>query len=444
MKPSRSTRVFGVFLSCVAIVANASTVEETPKVGASWFDEVALPALLRGTLEPNSSTVNEIDTYAKTFRVRLASKSLACKKTVAQQLGFKVVRGVSGQPSSYNVRGACKAADVSSLGQAEDIKITLGTDSEINSVIKSALTSREAACLYQLRVEKAAKQATSLLANNSNFVFGVQGDFVNVYGSPEWNRECLGASSAYCLTARSSGYRALSVFTNSTARSECAAGLQIAELETQKQLYGQAFDQYFSTNEIRVGAWRYVSGSDSALWGLVMRDPTTYDSNAAISSALGKNAFSGRSGYIGNVYGEAYLDSPDDRGENFMTVSVTSAAAAALKAAGGFEIYNNKNLRLFELSRTLTDRSALRYVGGDYDVTSYGASAVEMQKILRDPVYRGYLTFVHPLGRMTLGQHITRLLQINPRTPYKFQLYPSAVPHELYYRFALALLNQCS
>jgi len=175
-----------------------------------------------------------------------------------------------------------------------------------------------------------------------------------------------------------------------------------------------------------------------------MRDATTYDSNAALSASLGKNAFTGRSGYIGNIYGESYLDSPDDRGENFMTVSVTSAAASALKAAGGFEAYNRRNLRLFELSQRLTNRYALHYVGGDFDVSEYGAAAVEMQNILRDPVYRGYVTFVHPLGRMTLGQHIVRLLRINPRTPYRFQLYPSAVPHELYYRFALALLNQCT
>ncbi|MFP3514025.1 hypothetical protein SB775_31495, partial [Peribacillus sp. SIMBA_075] len=41
----------------------------------------------------------------------------------------------------------------------------------------------------------------------------------------------------------------------------------------------------------------------------------------------------------------------------------------------------------------------------------------QMEQLLDDPFYRGFMVYVHPMGVRPIGYHLVRLLDRNPRTP---------------------------
>ena len=194
--------------------------------------------------------------------------------------------------------------------------------------------------------------------------------------------------------------------------------------------------------------WTVIHDTNSATWGRLTNADAIVDPGAVQTSRLGAMAFPGLSGYLGNVYGEAYLDTPIDRGENFETVDISGAAAAELKAHGGFDYFNRQNVRIFQLGQVLTpDLEALALTRQDPGTLNVGEPVREafreLQTILSAAFYQGFRVWVHPLGVLTAGDHVVRQLKLNPRTPYAFSLYPSRINRAFFTRYVNALLASC-
>lgn len=68
----------------------------------------------------------------------------------------------------------------------------------------------------------------------------------------------------------------------------------------------------------------------------------------------------------------------------------------------------------------------------------------ELQRLLDDPFYQGFLVYVHPKGIKPIGYHVARLLDRNPRTPYAIDLTLHNLHTTLYWRWIHWQLQQCA
>jgi hypothetical protein len=383
------------------------------------------------------------------LRAQIAPARSKCQIAVLENLGWKITR--SENVSKVSLPGfAGNVCSFKTLGEAQALgALTLQLPARIDeatleSSLRSILGSQASLCAYKFKVAPAVSRAVSGLSNNSNFKFISHKPYIEFMQPQNW----LAWKGFFYPGVEN--HLALDDFKNEGISTDCALGLQAAEYSMLRELYGNAkFDSEFRPDEIAFASWEIIKSSNSATWGNLTNADTVTDSAAVQTSAMGAMGFVGVSGYIRNVYGEDYLDAPVDRGENFITVSVSPAAAAELKRSGGFEEFNRMNVRIFELGKilypALESLALTNYDADKLDIGSVKDAAFrELQSILARPVYSEFKVFVHPLGVMTLGEHIVRLLEKNPRTPYAFQLYPSRTNSGHYTRYVNSLLSNCN
>jgi hypothetical protein len=71
------------------------------------------------------------------------------------------------------------------------------------------------------------------------------------------------------------------------------------------------------------------------------------------------------------------------------------------------------------------------------------SAASRIDAILDDPFYRGFLIYVHPHAVKPVAFHIARLLDRNPRTPYRIELTLHNLHTTLYRRYIEAHIADC-
>ena len=59
-----------------------------------------------------------------------------------------------------------------------------------------------------------------------------------------------------------------------------------------------------------------------------------------------------------------------------------------------------------------------------------------MDAILADPFFREFEVYVHPVGVKPLAYHFSRLLDLNPRTPFRIELGLHNLHTTIYQRWA--------
>lgn len=228
------------------------------------------------------------------------------------------------------------------------------------------------------------------------------------------------------LHSASSGIEGL--YTGSL-RAECGAGRQIAQYATLYELFGpQGFDAAFAPEEIVIGTFVQLNASDSVLLGR-NAGQLTRDGRAVQASKTGE--FVGLPGFIFHVFDESTLDDLHNQAENFVVYDVSDAAARSLREHGGFEHFNRINREVWELSQPL-ELSARRiferllYERDDRLLAAMAPrkrEAIErMRALLADPFFREFKIYVHPKDVEPVGYHIARLLDRNPRTPFRIEL----------------------
>ncbi len=381
-----------------------------------------------------------------------------CQLEVLEKLGWQV-----GEKADSKV-AATPAADVCQTGSLEDSvrggALKLAVDSrasaaeisEIRRSYPSLLAGPQSLCAYKFQVARAVSSAASKLAANGRYVFSkpLQWSFVRMRKGPKpaqrgWERSILPGKTLFY--PRHSLSDAVEEFYTGKVQSECAVGLQIAQMATVYELFGKsAFNESFTFAEFPIGTYDRVEKSANIFFG----NDANLESDSLASGLAREGGMTmvGVAGYLGNVLGESYLDNPPDRGENLLIVSVPPEAARAIADAGSIDAMNAKMRKAWEIVRASADPAKeSKEIFNDSENTASdsqkSATHRAVDAILASPEIAGIQVFVHPLGTHSLRYHVKRLIGANPRTPYALQLYDSPINGEVFSRYKKSLMNTC-
>lgn len=286
---------------------------------------------------------------------------------------------------------------------------------------------------YAEALESATQRAVDKLVANESFKFsGLQTGWIGFgAGGAErdgWQRVRSFGRGFVPLRSPS---QAIEGWYAGSVRAECGVGRQIAQYATLYELFGaDGFDRAFAREEIVVGTFNHLNASDSVLLGR-RAGAYTRDGRAVQTSQQGAAAFTGLPGFVFHVFDASFLDDIHNQAENFVVYDVSDAAARALREHGGFGHYNRINREIWELSVPLhltAERIFERLLHERDDALLAAISPgkretiARMRALLDDPFYRGFEIYVHPKGVKPVGYHVARLLDRNPRTPFRIEL----------------------
>jgi hypothetical protein len=384
--------------------------------------------------------------------VQAFQSPLQCKVALLKRLGWQFVEDRASTVSYIKEGNPCDNQNLDeSIQQGELVYYQVSTQdqTQLNADLDRMLSSEGSACVFKMSYQLGLMKVARSLSANEDYDFYAGGSpFAQFYRSGLWSYGCRTSSSCFMPAVTPS--QALDQFYRGKASTDCAVGLQVAEYQALREYFGdQEFNQEFSPAEIAVGPWEVVNTSYSATWGGMTTKDTVFDRPGKKVSQQGLQAMVGLTGYIGNVYGEGSLDSPNDRGENYLILKMSQAAAQSIKRQGSLGYFNQLSERAWELSTGLSNRlkkMLLKPINIDALGISTDAKArmKQIREILSEPFLAETYLFVHPLGVMSYSEHLVRLFQENPRTPYKIEFYPSKINKGIYYRYVTRELKKCS
>ncbi|MBA0401235.1 hypothetical protein D7U83_15455 [Stenotrophomonas maltophilia] len=386
-----------------------------------------------------------------------AAPSLDCTQGLLQRLGWRFEEASLTAPQ---VRGGpvCTRASLADSQAAGDLQVRWPAAlpaAARQALLQQLLDDPATVCAYAFELGAATRRATSALQGNPTFRFsGPQLGWIGfgLQGAPAqgWQRT---RSFGRGFVPRAGNSHALQAFYSGAVRAECGVGRQVAQLATQRELYGDAaFDTGFAAEELSIGTFLALHDTDSILLGAHAGDLFA-DGKAVRTSAMGRQAFVGVPGFIEHVYDKGTLDDLSNQAENFVVVEVGEGAAQALALHAGLAWYDQRNAELWKLAQDIP-RIGQRYFERllferDPQLRAglaqrYHAALVRMDQLLDDPFYQQFVIYVHPRGIRPIGYHIVRLLDRNPRTPFSIDLAVHNLHTTLYRRWREAQLRHCA
>ncbi len=387
----------------------------------------------------------------------VAAPSPDCTQGLLQRLGWRFEEASLTAPQ---VRGGpvCTRASLADSQAAGDLQVRWPTAlpaAARHALLQQLLDDPATVCAYAFELGAATRRATSALQGNPTFRFsGPQLGWIGfgLQGAPAqgWQRT---RSFGRGFVPRAGNSHALQAFYSGAVRAECGVGRQVAQLATQRELYGDAaFDTGFAAEELSIGTFLALHDTDSILLGAHAGDFFA-DGKAVRTSAMGRQAFVGVPGFIEHVYDKGTLDDLSNQAENFVVVEVGEGAAQALALHAGLAWYDQRNAELWKLAQDIP-RIGQRYFERllferDPQLRArlaprYHAALVRMDQLLDDPFYQQFVIYVHPRGIRPIGYHIVRLLDRNPRTPFSIDLAVHNLHTTLYRRWREAQLRHCA
>lgn len=386
-----------------------------------------------------------------------ASAPTDCVQGLLQRLGWRFEDAAVAAPE---IQGGpvCTRASLAAAQAAGDLHVRWPVDlppASRQALLQQLLDDPATVCAYAFELGAATGRATAALQGNTGFRFsGLQMGWIGfgVQGAPSqgWQRT---RSFGRGFVPTASNSHALQVFYSGSVRAECGVGRQVAQLATQRELYGDAaFDAEFKPAELSIGTFLALHDTDSILLGAHAGDFFA-DGKAVRTSAMGRQAFVGVPGFIEHVYDAGTLDDLSNQAENFVVVSVGEGAAQALALHGGLAWYDQRNVELWTLAQHIP-RVGRRYFERllfERDpglraalAPRHRATLARMDQLLDDPFYQQFVIYVHPRGIRPIGYHIARLLDRNPRTPFSIDLAVHNLHTTLYRRWREAQLRHCA
>ncbi|WOS42888.1 hypothetical protein [Xanthomonas rydalmerensis] len=383
--------------------------------------------------------------------------SAACLAALLERLGWRLGSTAAAQPQ-IAAGAPCERGSLAEAQAHGDLQAALPATwnaAQRQQALRALLDAPATQCGYFLQLGAATTRAVARLQDNPGYRFsalqlGWIGFGLRGAQAQGWER----------FRSFGRGYRpaggnaqAIEAFYSGHVRSECGVGRQIAQLATQRELYGDAaFDRAFSADELSIGTFLTLHDTDSILLG-AHAGTFFADGKAVKTSQRGRAAFLGAPGYIVHVFERRYLDDINNQAENFVVAAVSAEAAAALRAHGGFAYYDAQNRRIWELAKTLRGPGRERFerllyardpaLRARLDPTQQAALA-QLDALLDDPFYRGFQVYVHPKGVKPIGYHVVRLLDRNPRTPFAVELTLHNLHTTLYQRWRDLQLRDCA
>ncbi len=386
----------------------------------------------------------------------VAAPAPACTQPLLEELGWRFTDAPIRAPVVHG-GPVCERADLAQAQQAGDLRVQLPRDwdpARRADFMTALLDDPATLCAYAFKLGQATRRATTQLQDNPGYRFsalqlGWIGFGARGAQAQGWQR-FRSFGRGYAPAGRNSV--ALQHFYDGRVRSECGVGRQIAQLATQRELYGDAaFDAEFTPAELSIGTFLTLHETDSILLGRHAGEFLA-DGKARKTAQLGRQAFVGAPGFIEHVFDREFLDDINNQAENFVVVNVSDAAARALRAHDGFTHYDAINRQIWALAQRMPGPGPRRFerlLAERDPVWRNGLPAeqkpllAELDALLDDPFYQGFVIYVHPRGIRPVGYHIARLLDRNPRTPFAFELGLHNLHTTLYRRWIDARLRQC-
>lgn len=380
-----------------------------------------------------------------------------CVQRLLQRLGWRIDSHAHIEQVLMHGGQPCQREDLAQAQAVGDLRLSL--PAHISSLrrrqaLQSALESPATLCAYMFELATATRRATAALEANPGYRFtALQMGWIG-FG---WGGARAQGWQGFRSLGRGyqpvdSNARALDAFYHGRVRSECGVGRQIAQLATQRELYGDAdFDDEFSAGELSIGTFLTLHETDSILLGAHAGD-FFGDGKAVRTSGNGRHAFAGVPGFLVHAFDRITLDDVNNQAQNFVVVDVSPAAYASLNAHGGFAYFDQQNTRIWKLARQLRDTGIRDFMpllqqpaadaraGLDRDQR---AILARMDALLADPFYSGFRIYVHHRGTQPIAYHVVRMLDRNPRTPYTVSLAKHNLHTTLYRRWLDRQLHDC-
>jgi len=380
-----------------------------------------------------------------------------CRTRLLESFGWRFVP-TDTQQVSIEAGTPCDRADLAQAQAAGDlvVRVPAGLDSNARARLDEELLRHPAtACAYGFALGDATRRAVDKLVANPGYGFSaLQIGWVGFgpTGSRRDGWEPI-ASFGRGYRPRGSNTRAIEAFYTGHVRAECGVGRQVAQYATQAELYGrEGFDAAFDADEIVIGTFNRLHHTRSFLLGSSAGD-FTRDGLAVEASRAGRQAFMGLPGFIFHVFDRGKLDDLNNQAENFVVYDVDESAAAALREHGGFEHYNERNRAIWALAKSMPVYRPKRYFERllfERDPAlrtslppAAQATLAQLDAQLADPFYRGFRIYVHRQGVKPVGFHIARLLDRNPRTPFRIELALHNLHTTLFERYVDYRLRTC-
>ncbi len=387
----------------------------------------------------------------------VAAPSPDCTQGLLQRLGWRFEDAELRTPQVHK-GPVCTRSSLAAAQAAGDLRVRWPADlpaGERQALLQQLLEDPATVCAYAFELGAATRRATSALQGNATFRFsGPQLGWIGfgLRGAPAqgWQRT---RSFGRGFVPSAGNSHALQAFYSGAVRAECGVGRQVAQLATQRELYGDAaFDTEFAADELSIGTFLALHATDSILLGAHAGEFFA-DGKAVRTSAMGRQAFVGVPGFIEHVYDNGTLDDLSNQAENFVVVTVGEGAAQALAQHGGLAWYDQRNAELWKLAQDIP-RIGQRYFERllferDPQLRArlaprYHDTLARMDQLLDDPFYQQFVIYVHPRGIRPIGYHVARLLDRNPRTPFSIDLAVHNLHTTLYRRWREAQLRHCA
>ncbi|MCU1216433.1 hypothetical protein JAK24_08655 [Stenotrophomonas maltophilia] len=387
----------------------------------------------------------------------VAAPSPDCTQGLLQRLGWRFEDAGLRAPQVHK-GPVCTRSSLAAAQAAGDLRVRWPADlpaGERQALLQQLLEDPATVCAYAFELGAATRRATSALQGNATFRFsGPQLGWIGfgLRGAPAqgWQRT---RSFGRGFVPSAGNSHALQAFYSGAVRAECGVGRQVAQLATQRELYGDAaFDTEFAADELSIGTFLALHATDSILLGAHAGEFFA-DGKAVRTSAMGRQAFVGVPGFIEHVYDNGTLDDLSNQAENFVVVTVGEGAAQALAQHGGLAWYDQRNAELWNLAQDIP-RIGQRYFERllferDPQLRArlaprYHDTLARMDQLLDDPFYQQFVIYVHPRGIRPIGYHVARLLDRNPRTPFSIDLAVHNLHTTLYRRWREAQLRHCA
>jgi hypothetical protein len=386
-----------------------------------------------------------------------AAAPVGCTQGLLERLGWRFDAAQTPAPQVH-AGPVCTRASLVEAQAAGDLQVRWPAAlpaAERQALLQSLLDDPATVCAYAFELGAATRRATAALQGNPDFRFsGLQLGWIGfgMQGAPSqgWQRT---RSFGRGFVPSAGNSHALQAFYSGSVRAECGVGRQVAQLATQRELYGDAaFDTEFAADELSIGTFLALHDTDSILLGAHAGDFFA-DGKAVRTSAMGRQAFVGVPGFIEHVYDKGSLDDLSNQAENFVVVEVGEGAAQALALRGGLAWYDRRNVELWTLAQRIP-RVGRRYFERLLFERDPGLRAAlaprhrdtlaRMDQLLDDPFYQQFVIYVHPRGIRPIGYHVARLLDRNPRTPFSIDLAVHNLHTTLYRRWREAQLRHCA
>lgn len=360
--------------------------------------------------------------------ITVAADSLSCNLGVLKDLGWKISPttaspGIENPDTCQN-----KSAPIFTYNQSIESRSDILTRSE------AALSSVTSRCLVNREYKKSMKHSIGKLITNEGFEFPTtapdpRDPFIP---PPSW---VAAGDRGYDIPANSISHSLNDLYTEPFV-AECAAAAQIAQLSLYSEHYGIFTDAMLQPRDIGVGIWpEYIKNPSLSDKSALLINTNKRKRALKVLAELGQGAFYGQSGYIKPYRTMNYIDSMDNRGQNFVIVGISSDAVAAIKQR------KRPIKELSKISRDVWRKYKKRFDQGEDKAALSEEIKVELEST--DPFFSEVKIYVHPLNIKTFAYHLARQFKWNPRTPFVLELYEDYQSGYFFKRYIDYRRKQC-